>query len=213
VTLVNNKLARAAGLIDKKAKGAVVPLFPGMGQYKATLQVGDVVAKDVPVVVMDHPTVNLVGKHLKQPIDGIVGFSFFARYRMTIDYQAKEMTFVPTRFQPGDVMSRMVALLAFDKGGAKKVLAPAGQWGFRVDKDQEDAEPGVTVKAVLPGSAADRAGLKAGDRLLTLDGRWTDTVADCYRAAGQVPAGTQARLGIRRGDRELELTVAVQSGL
>src|SRR5262245_64195036 len=72
-TLINNKVAKAAGLVDKNAKGAVMPLFPGMGQYKLkTLQIGDLTAKDLPVMVMDHPTVTLVSKHVG-PIDGIVG--------------------------------------------------------------------------------------------------------------------------------------------
>ena len=42
------------------------------------------------------------------------------------------------------------------------------------------------MKDVLPESPAALAGIKTGDRLLTLDGRWTDTVADCYIAAGHV---------------------------
>jgi hypothetical protein len=212
VTLINNKMARAAGLIDKKHKGAVVPLFPGTGQFKVkSFQVGDLTAKDVPVLVMDHPTVNLVSKHLGG-IEGIVGFSFFARYRMTIDYQTKEMTFVPVDYQPGDIMSKMIGMLAFKQKG-RKVVAPAGVWGFRVTKAAGDDEPGVTVSAVVPGGPAAAAGLKAGDRLLTLDDRWTDTVVDCYRAAGHVRPGTAAKLGVRRDGKELELTVTVQPGL
>src|SRR5262249_31341779 len=139
VTLINNKVARAAGLVKKDAKGAVVPLFPGMGQYKVkTLQICDLTTKGVPVLVMDHPTVSLVSKHLG-PIDGIVGFSFFARYRMTIDYQTKTMTFVPTKFQPPDVMQRMFALLLSGKKDERKVVGPAGVWGFSVEKAKDDA--------------------------------------------------------------------------
>ena len=212
VTLINNKMARAAGLIEKKAKGAVVPLFPGMGQYKVkTLQIGDLTAKNVPVLVMDHPTVTLVSKHLG-PIDGIVGFSFFARYRMTIDYETKEMTFVPVKYQPGDVMQKMLTMLAFKKA-ERTLVAPAGVWGFRVTKEAGDKEPGVTISAIVPGGPAAKAGLKAGDRLLTLDDRWTDTVVDCYRAAGHVRPGTSAKLAVRRDGKEMELTVTVQPGL
>ena len=213
VTLINNKMARAAGLIDKKAKGAVVPLYPGMGKYKVkTLQIGNLTAKNVPVLVMDHPTVKLVSKHLG-PIEGIVGFSFFARYRMTIDYKTKEMTFVPVKFNPPDVMQKMLAMFMSGKKTERRVAAPAGVWGFRVDKSADDGEAGVTVKSVVPGSPAARAGLKAGDRLLTLDDRWTDSVVDCYQAASHVRPGTAAKLGIKRKGKEMELTVTVQSGL
>jgi hypothetical protein len=213
VTLINNKVAREAGLIKKDKKGTVMPLFPGMGQYKLkTLQLGDLTAKDVPVLVMDHPTVSLVSKHVG-PIEGIVGFSFFARYRMTIDYQTKEMTFVPVKFQPPDVMQKMFAMILANKKDERKVVGPAGVWGFSVEKKQDDAEPGVTVKAVVPGSPAAKAGLQMGDRLLTLDDRWTDTVVDCYRAAAHVRPGTAARLLVKRDGKEMNLTVTVQSGL
>jgi hypothetical protein len=213
VSLINNKAARAAGLIKKDAKGAVMPLFPGMGQYKVkTLQIGDLTAKDVPVLVMDHPTVSLVSKHLG-PIEGIVGFSFFARYRMTIDYQTKELTFVPVKFRPPDVMEKMFAMLLSGNKSERKVVGPAGVWGFSVEKGKDDAEPGVTVKAVVPGGPAAKAGLRAGDRLLTLDDRWTDSVVDCYRAAGHVRPGTAAKLVVKRDGKEMELTVTVQSGL
>ncbi|MCC6417124.1 MAG: PDZ domain-containing protein [Gemmataceae bacterium] len=213
VTLLSNKVAKAGGLVDREAKGAVVPLFPGMGQYRVkNLEVGGLVAKDVPVLVMDHPTVKLVSKYLG-PIEGIVGFSFFGRYRMTIDYQTKEMTFVPVDFQPPDVMAKMMTALAFGKGTRTKVVAPAGQWGFSVQKEKGDAAAGVDVKAVVPEGPAAKAGLKAGDRLLTLDGRWTDTVVDTYRAASHVRPGSTARLVVRRDGKEVELDVAVQPGL
>ena len=38
-------------------------------------------------------------------IEGIVGFPFFARYKMTVDYAAKEMTFVPNGYKATDVMA------------------------------------------------------------------------------------------------------------
>src|SRR5947209_2630434 len=40
VTLLDNRVAKEAGLIKKDTKGAVVPLFGGIGQYKVkTLEV------------------------------------------------------------------------------------------------------------------------------------------------------------------------------
>jgi hypothetical protein len=213
VTLLNNKVAQEAGLIKKDAKGAVVPLFGSLGQHKVkSLEVGDVKAENVPVLVMDHPVVKLVGKHVGG-IDGIVGFSFFARYRVTIDYQAKEMTFVPVKYLPPDLMQKMLAKLLAAKKATAKILAPAGVWGFSVHKEEGDTEPGVTVKTVLPKSPAEAAGLRPGDRLLTLDGRWTDSVVDCYRAAGHIRPGSSAQLAIRRDGKEMQLTVTVQSGL
>ena len=49
--------------------------------------------------------------------------------------------------------------------------------------------------------------------LLTLDGRWTDTVADTYTAAGFVKPGKAVKVGIKRGDKEMEVTVKPVAGI
>jgi hypothetical protein len=214
ITLLNNKVAKAAGVIPKDFKRPLFAPFGTLGQFKVrSLEVGGVKATDLQAVVMDHPTVDALAK-VVGPLDGIVGLSFFGRYRVSIDYQAKEMTFVPTNFEPPDLMKNvMAAMLAGGKKPKARVLAPAGQWGFRVAKEAADEEAGVTVADVLPGGAADAAGLKAGDRLLVLDGRWTDTVHDCYAAAAHARPGTSARVLVRRDGKEVELTVKVRAGL
>ena len=75
-----------------------------------------------------------------------------------------------------------------------------------MDKKKPDKESGVTITEVLPGGAAATAGMRVGDRLLSLDGRWTDSVADCYTAAGYVKPGTEVRLVVVQG-KEIELRV------
>jgi hypothetical protein len=214
VTLINNKVARAGGVFPKNYRPPLFAPFGSMGEFKIqTLEVGGVKAHNLPAIVMDHPTVEAIAK-VVGPIDGIVGFSFWGRYRMSIDYQAKEFTFVPTTFRPPDLMKTIMKTLGAPQGVVKKqVLAPAGQWGMRVHKGVKDGEAGVTVEEVLQGGAAAAAGLKAGDRLLVLDGRWTDTVADCYAAASHVFPGTPARVLVKRAGKEQELTVTVQPGL
>src|SRR5688572_4924632 len=98
--LINNKLAKEAGVMKKGDKGPALPLF-GMGGVKTmdTLEVGDVKLDKVPVMVMDHPTVTAISKALG-PIDGIIGFPFFARYKTTVDYEKRELTFTPNGFVP-----------------------------------------------------------------------------------------------------------------
>jgi hypothetical protein len=210
VSLLNTKIAKEAGVLDDGAKEPAPTLLQVNTLKIRTLELGGVKAENVPTMVMDHPTVAAIDKVLG-PVQGIIGLTFFARYRVTIDYQAKEMTFVPVNFTPPDVTKAMLAILT--GAPAKKILAPAGQWGFKVAKDEKDMEAGVTVKEVLPGSAAAAAGLKVGDRLLTLDGRWTDSVADCYVAASFVQPGSAVRLTVLRGGKEIELTVKVHAGL
>jgi hypothetical protein len=215
ITLINNKIAKAGEVFPKDYKRPLFALFGASDRplKVKTLEVGSLAAHNLPVIVMDHPTVSAIAKFVG-PIEGIVGFSFFARYKLTIDYQAKELTFVPNKFKPPDPLMSVMKALSAPAGKAKKqVLAPAGQWGFRVHKDTKDAEPGVTVQEVLAGGPAAAAGLKAGDRLLMLDGRWTDSVNDCYAAAAHVRPGTAARVRVKRDGKEQELTIKVQTGL
>jgi hypothetical protein len=210
VTLLNVKIAKESGVLSDSAKAPAMPIL-GVQQLKIkSLELGDLKAENLPTMVMDHPTIMAIDKALG-PVQGIVGLSFFGKYRLTIDYQAKEMTFTPVNFTPPDITRAMAAILNGDP--VKKVFAPAGQWGLVVVKDAADMEPGVVVKEVLPGSAAAAAGLKAGDRLLTLDGRWTDSVADCYFAASFVRPGNAARLTILREGKEMDFTVKVLAGL
>jgi hypothetical protein len=214
MTVLSGKLAKEAGLLGDAPKPAI-SLFGTGGPAKVkSLEVGDLKAEDVPVVVMDHPTVGALAMLVGGSLDGIVGYPFFARYKMTIDYKDEKLTFVPSGYEPPDVLQIMMASVM--GGGPRdkvKVLAPAAQWGFAAGKEKEDDEPGVTVKEVMPGGAAEKAGLKAGDRVLTLDGRWTDTLPDLYAAAGYVKAGTAVKVVVKRDGKEVTLTVKPASGL
>jgi hypothetical protein len=213
VSLVNNRVAKASGIVPKNYRPSPFAFFGAAGQFQIKeLEVGGVKAANVPVIVMDHPTVQAISKVLG-PVEGLVGFPFFARYKMTIDYQAKTITFVPNGFKPPDVMQKMMASLMDRDRPPPQVLAPAAQWGFKVHKGRGDQEAGVTIQEVLPGSAAAAGGLQAGDRLLSLDGRWTDSVAECYGAAGHVKPGTAAKVVVKRKDKEVELTVKPVAGL
>jgi hypothetical protein len=216
LSLVNTKLAKEAGLL----KGMPTPAFPifgMMGETKIkTLEVGDAREHDVPAIVMDHPTVEQISRVLGVPIQGIVGFPFFARFKMTIDYKAKTLTLSPSSYKPPDVMkalNNVLTGLIFSTTSPARPIAPAAQWGVSASKASGDEEAGVDVKSVVQGSAAARAGLKAGDRLLTLDGRWTDSMEDLYDAAGHVKAGTTVVVRVKRGGKEMELKVTPASGM
>ncbi len=214
--LVTTRLAKEAGLIKKDAKAPGIGLFNFMGaptQIKE-FEMGGLKAENVATMVMDHPTVSAMESFFGR-IDGIVGFPFFARYRMTIDYQAKEMTFEPVDFKPTNIFEALMGILMADpqQRSAPKILAPAAQWGLVADKGTQDDEPGIDVRKVLPGGAAEKAGLQAGDRLMTLDGRWTDTVVDLYEAATHVKPGKTVPLKIKRDGKEMTLKVTPTAGL
>jgi hypothetical protein len=215
VTLLSNRIAEETGLISKdQAKAPALFGARGMGTAK-TLQVGDIVVEDAPVMVMDHPALKAAGRVLGQ-LDGIVGFPFFCRYKSTFDYEAQTISFVPVEYRGvGMDMMQMVLVMMNDRSGKplQKVQSPTTLWGFRVERAEDDPEAGVVVKEVLPESPAARAELKVGDRLLELDGTWTESVEDTYRAAAGVPAGQAARMKIRRGMDEISITIVPKAGL
>jgi hypothetical protein len=215
INLLNNKLAKEAGLL-KDAPKSVLPFVGSVAEVKIKeLQVGSEKATNQPAIVMDHPLVELMSKKLG-PLYGIVGYPFFARYKMVLDYQTETLTLTPSGYKPGNAMRSLEAVAEqLLTGGDEpaKVLSPAAQWGLRAHKAADDEKPGVNVKHVFAGSAAAAAGLKAGDRLLTIDGRWTDSLADLYEIASHLKPGVAVPVAIQRDGKDVELTVKPRPGL
>jgi hypothetical protein len=215
VTLLSNKIAKEAELISKEDANRPT-LFGARGIGKAkTVQICDIVIEDMPVMVMDHPALKAASRVLG-PLDGIVGFPFFSRYRATFDYEAQQMTFETVEYRgAGSDLTEMLMALMMERNPkpTRKVQSPGAVWGFQVSKDKSDTEPGIDVETVLASSAAAEAGLKPGDRLLELDGTWTESVEDCFRAAEGVSAGQAVQMKIRRGGKEMALTITPRHGL
>jgi len=212
--VINNRIAKDSGVLDAKKKGSGGIALFGMGgpQVVKEFEAGGAKIEKMPVMVMDHPTVSMISKVLG-PIDGIVGFPFFARFKMSIDYQKKELVLVPNGYEPADFLESMTKKMMAGPSKEAAVLAPAGTWGMVVEKASDDEDAGVVVKEVLKGGAADAAGLKVGDRLLTLDGRWTDTVSDTFAAAGLAKPGREVEVTVKRGSKEVKLKATPGRGV
>lgn len=209
VVLLNSKIAREAKLFDPKRKSPKAKGASAMsGQtLLQSIEVGGAKAEAVPATVFDHPTIQAISSVVGE-IDGIVGHPFFARFRTTVDYQAKTLTFVPNGHVPSDVFQSIMG--GFSQ--RSNAIAPAGQWGVEVDKSAEDVGPGVVVRRVLAKAPAHAGGIQVGDRILTIDGRWTDSVDDCFRAAAAAPAGKPVAVRVDRGGREMTLQITPQAG-
>ena len=211
VSLLSNKAAEESGAIARGAPKSFLMGMRGEGTIK-TLEAGDLKAKDISVLVLDHPTLKALGGFLGKPLDGIIGFTFFARYRTTIDYQAKLMTLEPVDFTVRDILKELPDRLAGPKIARRRVLAPSGLWGLTLG-DPVDSGAGVAIKTVRSGSPAESAGLKAGDVLTTLDGRWTSNTADAYVAATGAAPGQAVEAVVLRDGQELKLTVKPVGGI
>jgi Do/DeqQ family serine protease len=108
-------------------------------------------------------------------------------------------------------------VVASAKGGSGAVKRPwLGAKLQAVTSDIADSmglkrPAGALVASVLSGSPADRAGLKAGDVITSVDGQSVDDVnAFDYRFATQ-PLGGKANLGALRGGREMTMAVPLQT--
>ncbi len=218
-TLISPRVAKDAGLTKDVKDKPPIALFGMMGSISVKeFQVGDVKAADVSAMILDHPTVKVFSDEYESKygkIEGIVGFPFFAQFRMTVDYAAKEMTFVPSGYKAGDAMQDLTKAMMEKMLGKPepRVAAPAGLWGMEIAKSSGDEAEGVDVKAVAAGGAAAEAGLKAGDRILTIDGRWTDTLGDAYTAASFASPGKPVTVTLRRDGKQIKVPVSPKTGL
>ena len=219
-TMITPRIAKEANLTDKAKDKPFIPLFGMGGTVKIKkFQVGNVQASDVTAMIMDHPTVALFSREYKKKrgegIDGIVGFPFFAQFKMTVDYSAKELTFVPNGYKATDIMQDLIQTVmnAMSSKPEPKVAAPAALWGLQLAKAAKDESDGVDVKTVMSGGAAAAAGIKAGDRLLTIDGRWTDSIPDAYVAASFVKPGKPVVVVLKRDGKEVKVKVTPKTGL
>jgi hypothetical protein len=213
ITLLSNRAAEQSGTVAADAPRAL--LFSLRGEAAVdTLQVGDLTARDVPVIVLDHPVLraleDVLGRNRK--LDGIIGYTFFARYKTTIDYQARTMSFEPVDFRVGNLFRDLPDRLAGPKVARQVVLAPGALWGLKLGTPAEADGAGVPIREVWPGSPAAEAGLKPGDVLTTLDGRWTTSIADAYAAAAGVAPDRDVTLVILRDGQEQTLAVRPKPG-
>lgn len=74
----------------------------------------------------------------------------------------------------------------------------------------ENPDPPALIGEVVPGSAADRAGLKAGDRILAIDGAAIGRFSELQRTISAAP-GRTVSLRVRRGEAEETLAATVEA--
>jgi hypothetical protein len=172
-------------------------------------------------------------------IDGILGFTVLARFRLELDPTKDRMTWTRLDFEPRDPpvpprlpgekksasgMQAMNALGPLAKLAAvligrqpEEQRLPRGFLGLELETEKEKEADGVRVARVLPGSPADRAGVRPGDRLVRLGDRDVHDPDDARAAVAEVRPGDRVRLAVRRddapGDSPLTLTLTAGEGL
>jgi S1-C subfamily serine protease len=88
-------------------------------------------------------------------------------------------------------------------------VVPRGFLGAELEAQKDE----LIVKSVLAGGPADRAGLKAGDRIETAKGKNLRKPADLLDVVKKLPEGSSLKLNIKRGDDTKDITVELGKGL
>lgn len=211
INLLSSRVAKDAKI--KGGGGGMFSLFGGLNQATVkSIEMGGVVVNDVPVVVMDHPTVETISEVFEKEygkIDGIVGFPFFARFRMAIDYQAKELTFKPSGYSPGEYLKEITnSLTSATENQGKPTIEPSrGLWGFSISSKIVKGTSSITISKVYGDSPAEKGGLKAGDRIVTFGKRWIVSEADLVRATSQVNPNKKTTIEVVRDGETVSLEI------
>ena len=165
-------------------------------------------------------------------IDGILGFTMLARYRIELDPTQDRMTWTRLNFEPADPptprhrpgdrpppeMQAMNALGPLAKVAAALMgrqpeveLLPRGFLGIEL----EAVKPaGLRVARVLAGSPAAQAGVRVDDRVVRVGDRDVSSLNEIRAAVATVKRGDRVRLAVRRDQPEpLTLTLTAGEGL
>jgi S1-C subfamily serine protease len=111
-------------------------------------------------------------------------------------------------FDEGEGRTRAVRSLAHYFWGVPYDLEPAFYpgFGFRV----AEREGKLLAGMVMPGSLAQKAGLKNGDRIVSLDGDTVSDVSTLFIRLSEKKWGDAAILGIERGDEAVDITIQIE---
>lgn len=157
-------------------------------------------------------------------LHGVIGYNVLAKYRITYDFTADKLGFesIPG-FEPpalvpiagakgqgglefiGPLMKTMAAFMGIKPNFATQ---PRGFIGIEFED-----KGGITVKSVLAGSPADKAGFKPGDKIETIKNISIDDSKDLGRALSKAGVGTKLKVGVKRGDKSEELMLELGKGL
>ncbi|HWL93457.1 MAG TPA: trypsin-like peptidase domain-containing protein [Phycisphaerae bacterium] len=109
----------------------------------------------------------------------------------------------------GLVFERLAAGESIEQGRIGIVLAEDEPSLFPFLDKLLPAAKGVKIKEVAPDSPASRADLRAGDKIVALDGQPTGDIAEMQRRLSDRAAGEQIRLSVKRRWRTIEVSLTL----
>ena len=156
-------------------------------------------------------------------LHGVIGYELLARFRITYDFTKDKIEWVPLDFKPdrlqgvgggGQGSLEMIGPIIKVFGGLMGIqpnFNAVGR-GFTgvVLKDEKDA---VIVDAVWPGSPAEKAGLKVGDRIVQTKSKEIAKAADLHAITAKLKVGDKLTFEITRAGETKSITVELGKGL
>ena len=116
------------------------------------------------------------------------------------------------RFKPLAGATVLIAVLGVGVAAGGGLVSAAAQTGEPPDATaatQAQAEPGILIQGVVPGSPAATAKVARGDILLKVDDQSVNTLRDLQNALKDRKSGDQVRLTVQHGDEQRTLTATV----
>jgi serine protease DegQ len=159
-------------------------------------------------------------------LHGVIGYELLARFRVEYDLTSDKLAFEPLKFDPpklvplgkkdGKEVPGIEAMGAMAKFAAALLglkpnfeTVPRGFTGIEFEEKGDT----VTVKNVLPGSPAAKAGLKPGDVITSIKTDKVESGKDLHKALAKAGIGTKWRFFITRGGKDEEVVVELGKGL
>ena len=207
ITFVNRKTGAKVGLIKTPANPSHSILPAGQTNVNS-FALGFATAHDLNVMVMDHPVVELIGE-VEGGLNGLVGFSYFARYSTTIDYVKKTLTFADNGYKPDEVIASVMKRYIKNTSGGGTINTGA-IWGLTLE-DTSDHHGMRVIRVSHPGPCSGK--LIVGDKILTIDGRWTDTLRDTWIALSEIAPDRPVSLKVKRNGKTLNLNITPVAGI
>jgi len=169
-------------------------------------------------------------------LHGVIGYNVLAKYRITYDFTRDKLLFVPLQFKPPaplggsksnsqgsmDVLGPAMKLLAGFMG-IKPNFTVAYRGSLGVEVTETDGQ--IRIEQVYPESAAARAGLQVGDRILGYgapgkgrrprpsEPEELNSLKELQRYLAKVQPGDVALFQVERGDARPILQVTFGKGL
>ncbi len=156
-------------------------------------------------------------------LHGVIGYEILARYRITYDFTKDKIAWEPLDFKPAPLQG-----VGGGGQGSLEMLGPilkvfGGMMGIKPNFNAvgrgytgvtlRDDRDSVVIDSVWPGSPAEKAGLKPGDRIAKGQSKTIAKSSDLHKVTEKLKPGDRVTLDITRDGQTQSFTIELGKGL